>query len=139
VLITKLPVLASPKLGETLLLYVTTTTQVVSVALVVEREEPEHVYKVQRPVYYISKVLSDCETCYNHVQKLLYSILIMKHKLLHYFESQPVHVVMSHGLGEIVENCLTIRRIIKWALEQMGLNIAYVPQTAIKSQALADS
>jgi hypothetical protein len=29
---------------------------------VVEREEPGHVYKIQRPVYYISRVLSDCET-----------------------------------------------------------------------------
>jgi ribonuclease HI len=32
---------------------------------VVEWEEPGHVYKVQRPAYYISKVLSDCETHYN--------------------------------------------------------------------------
>jgi hypothetical protein len=41
------------------------TTQVISVALVVEREESEHVYRVQRPVYYISKVLFDCESRYN--------------------------------------------------------------------------
>jgi hypothetical protein len=50
------------------------TTQVISAALVLEKEELEHVYKVQRPVYYISKVLSDCETRYNQVQKLLYAI-----------------------------------------------------------------
>jgi hypothetical protein len=59
-----------------LLLYVVATTQVISVALVVEQEEPRHVYKVQRPVYYIGKVLSDCETRYNQVQKLLYTILL---------------------------------------------------------------
>jgi hypothetical protein len=35
-------VLASPELGETLLLYVVATTQVISTALVLEREEPEH-------------------------------------------------------------------------------------------------
>jgi hypothetical protein len=84
-LISMPPVLASPKPSETLLLYVAATTQVVSAVLVVEREEPGHVYKVQRPVYYISKVLSDYETRYNQVQKLLYSILITKRKLLHYF------------------------------------------------------
>jgi hypothetical protein len=55
-LITKLPVLV---------LYVAVTIQVISTTLVVEQEEPRQVYKVQRPVYYISKVLSDCETCYN--------------------------------------------------------------------------
>jgi hypothetical protein len=43
------------------------TTQVISATLVVEQEEPEHVYKVQRPVYNINKVLSDCETYYNQV------------------------------------------------------------------------
>jgi hypothetical protein len=50
---------------RTLLLYMLATTQVISTALVVEREEPEHVYKVQCLVYYISKVLFDYETRYN--------------------------------------------------------------------------
>jgi hypothetical protein len=71
---------------------------------VVERDEPGHVYKVQRPVYYISKVLSDCETCYNQVQKLLYIVLIMKRNLVHYFESHPIHVVTSYGLRELIGN-----------------------------------
>jgi hypothetical protein len=72
------------------------------------------------------------------VQKLLYTILITKHKLLHYFESHPVCEVTWHGLGEIVRNHLTMERIVKWSLELMGLDIIYVPQTAIKSQALAN-
>jgi hypothetical protein len=71
---------------------------------VVEQEEPGHVYKIQWPVYYISKVLSDCETRYNQVQKLLYAILITKRKLLHYFESHPIQIVTSFGLREIIRN-----------------------------------
>jgi hypothetical protein len=43
------------------------TTQVISEALVLEWEEPRHIYKVQRPVYYINKVLSNCKTHYNQV------------------------------------------------------------------------
>jgi hypothetical protein len=81
------------------------TTQVISAALVLEWEEPRPIYKVQRPVYYINKVLSNCKTRYNQVYKLLYAILITKHKLLHYFESHPVQVVTSHGFGEIIGNC----------------------------------
>jgi uncharacterized membrane protein len=46
-----------------------------------------HVYKVQRSVCYISKVLSGCEARYNQVQKLLYAVLSTKHKIMHYFES----------------------------------------------------
>jgi hypothetical protein len=82
-LISKLPVLASLELGKTLL-YIAVTIHVISTTLVVEREEPGQVYKVQRPVNYISKVLSDCETCYNWVQKLIYIILIMKVNLYHF-------------------------------------------------------
>jgi hypothetical protein len=93
---------------------------------------------VKRPVCYISKVLFDCETYYNQLQKLLYVIVIVKHKILHYFESHLVHVVTSHWLGDIIGNCLTMEWIAMWALELMGLYIAYVPQMAIKSQTLAD-
>jgi hypothetical protein len=138
ILISKPPILPLPKPGETRLLYVVGTTQVISIALVVEWEEPGHIYKVQRPVYYIIKVLSDCETRYNQVQKLLYAMLIAKHKVLHYFNRHLIRVVTSFGLEEIVGNCLTTGRIAKWALELMGLDITYVPQTMIKSQALAD-
>jgi hypothetical protein len=137
-LISEPPVLALPKHDETLLLYIVATTQVISAALVEEWEEPRHIYKVQRPIYYLIKVLSNCETRYNQVQKLLYAVLITKLKLLHYFESHSIRVVTSFELREIAGNRLTMGRISKWALEVMGLDIAYVPQTVIKSQALAD-
>jgi hypothetical protein len=52
---------------------------------------------------------------------------------MHYFESHPIIVVMSHGLGEIINNQNAFRKIVKWALELMGLDITYVPYTAIKS------
>ena len=37
---------------------------VVSVALVVEREEPGHPLKVQRPVYFVGEVLTDAKIRY---------------------------------------------------------------------------
>jgi hypothetical protein len=42
-----------------MLLYITATTQVVSAALVVEREEPVKMVKVQQAIYFVSKVLSN--------------------------------------------------------------------------------
>jgi hypothetical protein len=46
------------------LLYIAATTQVVSVALVVEWEEEGHALKVQHLVYFISEVLFDPKTRY---------------------------------------------------------------------------
>ena len=87
---TRAPILVPPSNGESLLLYIAATTQVVSAALVVEQEEQGHALKVQRPMYFISEVLSDSKTRYPQIQKLLYAILIAKRKLCHYFESHPV-------------------------------------------------
>jgi hypothetical protein len=57
-------VLTMPKEGETLLLYIVATNRVVSTAIVIEHEEVGHVYKVQRPVYFISEVLNESKTHY---------------------------------------------------------------------------
>ena len=94
-LLTKPPVLVPPSNGEPLLLYIVATTQVVSAALVVEREEEGHAFKVQHPVYFINEVLFDSKTRYSQIQKLLYTVLITKRKLRHYFESHPMMVMTS--------------------------------------------
>ena len=66
-LLTKAPILVPPTDGEPLLLYIAATTQVVSAALVLEREEEGHTLKVQCPVYFISEVLSDSKTRYSEI------------------------------------------------------------------------
>jgi ribonuclease HI len=75
------PVMTPPIPKETLLLYISTTTNVVSTVLVAEREEEGQAYPVQRPVYYVSEVLADAKTHYTQPQKLLYVLLITSRKL----------------------------------------------------------
>ena len=123
--LTKPPVLVPPCNGESLLLYISATTQVASSALVVEREEEGHAFKVQRPIYFISEVLSDLKACNSQIQKLLYTILITKRKLHHYFESHPMMVVTSYPLSKVIQSQDAVGRTTKWALELMDQGIMY--------------
>jgi hypothetical protein len=52
------PVLVTPNEKEPLLFYIAATHQVVSIVLVVERSEEGKAHGVQRPVYFVSEVLS---------------------------------------------------------------------------------
>jgi hypothetical protein len=53
------PVLTAPLPGEDLLLYIAAITHGVSSAIVVELGEEGHAFGVQRPIYFISEVLSE--------------------------------------------------------------------------------
>jgi hypothetical protein len=114
------PIVMAPALEEPMLLYIAATTQVVSAALVVEREESGRSLKVQRLVYFVSEVLSDSKTRYSQMQKLVYTVLITKHKLYHYFDAHPITVVSKYPIGEVIQNPEAEGRIAKWALELMG-------------------
>jgi ribonuclease HI len=136
--LSKPPVFPAPRKKEQLLLYLATTTHVVSTAIVVERQEDNHAYPVQRPVYFVSEVLSESKARYQSVQKLLYEVLITSRKLRHYFQEYSISVFTDYLLGDILRNQDATRRISKWVVELGALNIDFKPRTTIKSQALVD-
>jgi hypothetical protein len=136
--LTKPPVLTAPRKGEQVLLYLAATTHVVSTAIIVERQEDGHAYPVQRPVYFVSDVLSESKARYQPVQKLLYAVLITSRKVRHYFQEYSISVVTDYPFGDILRNQDGTGRISKWAVELGALTIDFKPHTAIKSQALVD-
>jgi hypothetical protein len=65
--LSKPPILIPLATGEPLLLYVIATTQVVSTTVVIERAEEGHALLIQRPVYFISEVLSETKVRYPQI------------------------------------------------------------------------
>jgi hypothetical protein len=123
---------------ETLLLYISTTTNVVSKVLIAEREEEEQAYPVQRPVYYVSEVLADAKTHDTQPQKPLYALLITSRKLHYYFQAHKIVVPSSFPLGEIIRNCDANGSIVKWSVELEEFDIEFCPRQVIKTQIFAD-
>jgi hypothetical protein len=79
------PTLVASKPHKNLQLYKSATSNVVSIAIVVEQGESDTNQKIQYPVYIVSEMLSDSKTRCFHIMKFAYALLIMSHKLSHYF------------------------------------------------------
>ena len=109
------PILASPLPKEPMLLYIAATNRVVSAVVVVEREEKGVL--VQRPVYYLSEVLSTSKQNYPHYQKMAYGVYMVAKKLKHYFQEHPMKVVCEAPVSEIMSNKDASGRVVKWAVE----------------------
>jgi hypothetical protein len=110
------PVLITPREKEPMLLYIAATNQVVSSALVVERAEDGKEHEVQRPVYYLSEVLSPTKQRYPHYQKLAYAIYMTGKKLPHYFECHSIIVVASNPVSSILNNPDATGRVSLWVI-----------------------
>jgi hypothetical protein len=132
------PILTAPASKEPMMMYIAATNRVVSVVLVVERPEPGKAQPVQRPLYYVSEVLSLSKQNYPYYQKLCYGIYMAAKKLKHYFQEQSITVVCTAPLSEKIGSKDASGRVAKWAKEMAAHNIDYKPRTSIKSQALAD-
>jgi dsDNA-binding SOS-regulon protein len=132
------PVLVAPNKKEPLLLYIAATHQVVSTVLVVERSEEGKAHGVQRPVYFLSEILSPTKQRYPHYQKLAYIIFTTARKLRQYFTVHPITVVNEAPLSNILNNPATTGRVSLWGIKLSPLDITYKKQKAIKSQVLPD-
>ncbi|KAJ3684765.1 hypothetical protein LUZ61_013929 [Rhynchospora tenuis] len=126
------PIISVPVKGEPLYLYISTNDDAVSAALV--REEDG----VQKPVYFISKILRDAETRYPMIEKSAFAIVTAARKLRPYFQAHSIRVVTNMPLHKALGQFNVAGRLLKWAIELSEFDITYLSRTAYKSQALAD-
>ncbi|KAL8091611.1 hypothetical protein AgCh_034024 [Apium graveolens] len=126
------PLLAKPSLNEVLFLYLAVSESALSAVLVKEE------LKVQKPVYYVSKILHGAELNYSTIEKFALPLVMASRKLRPYFEAHQIEVLTNQPLRNIIHSPKASGRLIKWAIELGEFNLKYKPRTAIKAQALAD-
>ena len=93
---------------------------------------------MQRPVYYVSKVLLDAERRYTTTEKFVLALHTSAKRLRPYFQSHPIVVLTDRPLKQILANPEASGRLVKWSISLGAYDITFKPRTAIKGQALAD-
>ena len=105
------PLLKVTSGGEDLLLYLSILPISLSTMLIKDKD------KIQRPVYYISKILLRAKTRYSR-------------KLCHYFQAHQIIVLMDQPLKHILQRPNISGRLLKCSIE---FHIKYRPRMTIKA------
>ncbi|KAG7588706.1 Ribonuclease H-like superfamily [Arabidopsis suecica] len=126
------PVLSKPEVDEKLYLYVSVSKHAVSGVLVRENRGE------QKPIYYISKSMTDPETRYTMMEKLALAVVTSARKLRPYFQSHPIEVLTNQPLRTILHSPNQSGRLAKWAVELSEYDIEYKSRVSMKAQVLAD-
>ena len=91
--LTEPPIMASPRAGDTLYLYLAVLEASVSVTLFKEDENQK-----QRPIFFVSKSLPEVETRYTRLKQAALALYVEAKKLRSYFQAHPVVVLMNPPL-----------------------------------------
>ena len=83
--------------SEELHLYLVVSPYAVSSVLI--REEG----RVQKPVYYTSRVLRGAEGRYSMMEKLAFALVTASRKLRHYFQAHVINVLTDHPLKKAIK------------------------------------
>ncbi|KAL0439579.1 UNVERIFIED_CONTAM: Retrovirus-related Pol polyprotein from transposon opus [Sesamum latifolium] len=132
VYLAQLPLLTKLVPGKTLYLYLAAGPQAVNSVLIKEEEG------LQKPIYYVTKVLHGTEHRYPEVEKLAFALITAARKLRPYFLSHSICVRTNAPLRATLGEAETLGRMVKWAIELSEYDISYQPRSAIKAQALAE-
>ena len=127
------PILASPRVGDTLYLYLVVLEVSVSAALFKEDEN-----KKQRPIFFIRKSLEEVETQYTRLEQAVLALCVAARKLRPYFQVHPIVVLSNLPLRNTIHKPDLSGRMALWVIELSEFGIQYKARLALKGQVLID-
>ncbi|XP_026396237.1 uncharacterized protein LOC113290862 [Papaver somniferum] len=126
------PILQKLEPSEILTLYLAATSYVVSVVLIRDQGQGE------KPIYYISKALSEAERNYTKVEHIIYALVIATQKLRIYFDAHTIRVFTKSQICQILDSMEKIGRVAKRNALIKQFHIIFETRKAEKSQIFAD-
>ena len=131
--LTKPLILVSPEVGDTLYLYIVASNIAISAALFKECGDVK-----LRPVFFVSKSLTDAETRYSHLERAALALRTTTQKFRPYFQAHPIMVLTDLPLQGTIHKPDMFGRMAHWAMELSEYGSQYKPRLSKKGQVLAD-
>ena len=125
-------VLCKPEPSTPLHLYFAVTERAISSVLLQEQDQ------VQRPIYFVSKVLQGPEVRYQALEKATLAVVFSARRLRHFFQSFTVMVMTDLPIRKVLQKPDVAGRMARWAVELSEFNIHYEPRGPIKGQIYAN-
>ncbi|CAN6567189.1 unnamed protein product [Malus baccata var. baccata] len=132
--LTSPPVLVPPQRGKPLKLYISASERSIGSLLAQNNEGGK-----EQAVYYLSRILTEVETRYSPMERLCLALYFTASKLRHYMLPCHVHIIAKTDVIKyMLSKPMLAGRIGKWILALSEFSFQYVPQRAVKGQAIAD-
>ena len=93
--------------SEELYLYLAVSPHAMSLALIKEER------RIQKTVYYTSRVLKGVEGRYPMMEKLAFALIIASRKLRHYFQAHIINVLTDHPLKKVMNKLEVAGQLIQ--------------------------
>ena len=130
--LTEPPILANPRAGNTLYIYLAMSEASVSVALFKEDENQKH-----KQIFFVRKSLFEVETWYTRLEYVALALRMTAKKLRPYFQAHPIVVLTNLPLQSTIHKLELLGRMAWWAIELSEFSIQYKPRLALKGHILA--
>ncbi|KAM1224306.1 hypothetical protein ACFX2G_044185 [Malus domestica] len=128
------PVLVPPRRGKPLKLYILAAEESIGCLLTQDNDAGR-----EQAIFYLSRNLNQPETNYSAVEKLCLAVFFAASKLQHYMLPSVTQVIaQTDVIRYMLTRPIVKGRIGKWTMALSEFSLQYVPQKAVKGQALAD-
>jgi len=108
-------------------LYFTVTDRKINSVIVQEQD------RVQKLVYFMSKVLQGLETRYQVNEKAALAVIFIARQLRHYFQIFTVIVMIDLPILKFLQKPHIAGHMVCWAIDFSEFNVQYEPRGPIKS------
>ena len=120
------PIMSSPEVDEVLYAYIVVAPYAVS--LVIIRDDNG----LQKPVYYVSKLLHEAEVKYLPLEKAVLAVVQTTRKFPYYFQAHTIVVLTQLPLKSVLRTANYTGRIAIWNTILGAFDIKYMPRISIK-------